>query len=205
MIKKPNGYDEAPAFTGEFQQLPKGKYVCKIVQVATQQSKNGNEQFVILYDIAEGEYKDFYKKMFDADKAQNADAKWRGVFKQNMDGRGLSWFKGVITAIERSNNFTFQWDKENNEKTLQGKKFGGIFWRRQYEAENGSRPVVTELRRIRSVAGLAEAEVPEDEMLPDAPAGRPTPAQAQAGTPSPVGDGFMNIPSDAGDEGIPFL
>ena len=205
MIKKPNGYDEAPAFTGEFQQLPKGKYVCKIVQVATQQSKNGNEQFVILYDIAEGEYKDFYKKMFDADKAQNTDAKWRGVFKQNMDGRGLSWFKGVITAIERSNNFTFQWDEENNEKTLQGKKFGGIFRRRQYEAENGSRPVVTELFRIRSVAGLAEAEVPEDEMLPDAPAGKPTPAQAHAGTPSPVGDGFMNIPSDAGDEGIPFL
>lgn len=205
MIKKPNGYDEAAAFTGEFQQLPKGKYVCKIIQVATQQSKNGNEQFVILYDIAEGEYKDFYKKMFNADKAQNTDAKWRGVFKQNMDGRGLPWFKGVITAIERSNNFTFQWDEENNEKTLQGKKFGGIFRRRQYEAENGSRPIVTELFRIRSVAGLAEAEVPEDEMLPEGPVGRPSPAQAQAGIPSPVGDGFMNIPSDAGDEGIPFL
>lgn len=28
MIKKPTGYDEAAAYTGEFQQLPKGKYVC---------------------------------------------------------------------------------------------------------------------------------------------------------------------------------
>lgn len=51
MIKKPAGYDEAAAYTGESQQLPKGKYVCVIKQVATQTSRNGNEQFVILvYD-----------------------------------------------------------------------------------------------------------------------------------------------------------
>lgn len=148
MIKKPTGYDEAAAYTGEFQQLPKGKYVCVIKRVATQKSKNGNEQFVILYDIAEGDQKGFYQKMFDNDKSQNpSGAKWRGVFKQNMEGKGLSWFKGIITSIERSNNFTFQWDRDDNEKTLNGKKFGGIFRRRQYEAENGNRPIVTELWR----------------------------------------------------------
>ena len=126
MIRKPQGYDEAPAFTGEFQQLPKGKYVCIVKQVAVKESKNGNNQFVILYDIAEGEYKGFYQKMFDADKAQDpSGAKWRGVFKQNMEGKGLSWFKGVITSLERSNNFTFQWDKANNEDTLKGKSRGG--------------------------------------------------------------------------------
>lgn len=59
MIKKPAGYDEAAAYTGESQQLPKGKYVCVIKQVATQTSKNGNKQFVILFDVAEGEQKDF--------------------------------------------------------------------------------------------------------------------------------------------------
>ena len=204
MIKKPQGYDAAPAYTGEFVQLPKGKYVCVIKQVATKATKGGDEQFVILYDIAEGEHKDFYQKLFDADKAQDpSGAKWRGVFRQNMEGKGLSWFKGIITSIERSNNFTFQWDKEGNEKTLQGKKFGGIFRRRQYEADNGNRPIVTELFRIRSVAGLSEAEVPEDELLPDAPQGRPNPSQAAS--PSPVGDGFMNIPEGADDEGIPFM
>lgn len=204
MIKKPQGYDAAPAYTGESAQLPKGKYVCVIKQVATKASTDGNEQFVILYDIAEGEYKDFYQKLYDADRAQNAaNAKWRGVFKQNMEGKGISWFKGVITSIERSNNFTFQWDRENNEATLKGKKFGGLFRRRQFETEDGKRPFVTELFRVRSVAGLAEAEVPEDELLPDTPAGRPDPAQAA--TLSPVGDGFMNIPDGAGDEGIPFM
>ena len=205
MIKKPQGYDEAPAFTGEFQQLPKGKYVCVIKQVAVKESKNGNNQFVILYDIAEGEQKGFYQKMFDADKAQDsAGAKWRGVFKQNMEGKGLSWFKGVITSIERSNNFTFQWDKTNNEDTLKGKRFGGIFRRRQYEKDNGDRPIITELFQIRSVAGLAEAEVPEDSLLPDLPAAPTSPEQKQT-PPSSIGDGFMNVPDGAEDEGIPFL
>lgn len=205
MIRKPQGYDEAPAFTGEFQQLPKGKYVCVIKQVAVKESKNGNNQFVILYDIAEGEQKGFYQKMFDADKAQNpSGAAWRGVFRQNMEGKGLSWFKGVITSIERSNNFTFQWDKDNNEETLKGKRFGGIFRRRQYEKDNGDRPIITELFQIRSVAGLAEAEVPEDSLLPDAPAASKTPEQRQAPA-TAIGDGFMNIPDGAEDEGIPFL
>ena len=202
MIKKPSGYDAAPAYTGEFQQLPKGKYVCIIKQVATQESKNGNQQFVLLYDIAEGEHKDFYQKLFDADKAQNpSGAKWRGVFKQNMEGKGLSWFKGIITSIERSNSFTFQWDKENNEAQMKGKKFGGVFRRRQYEADNGNRPIVTELFQIRSLAGLAEAEVPEDVLLPDEHLARPEPKSDAA----PIGDGFMSIPEDSGDEGIPFM
>ena len=129
-----------------------------------------------------------------------------GVFKQNMEGKGLSWFKGIITSIERSNNFTFQWDRDDNEKTLNGKKFGGIFRRRQYEAENGNRPIVTELWQIRSLAGLSEAEVPEDELLPEGPGAGSQQAQANAAPPSMVdGNGFMNIPEGAGDEGIPFL
>lgn len=207
MIKKPAGYDEAQAYTGESVQLPKGKYVCSIVQVATQTSTNGNEQFVILFDIAEGEHKDFYKKMFEAAKAQNSgDAKWKGVFKQNMDGKGVSWFKGVITSIERSNNFTFQWDKDGNEKTLAGKKFGGIFRRRQFEADNGTKPFVTELYRIRSVAGLDEAEVPEDELLPEGVQSGSCPGPSDAAPSSFTdGDGFMSIPEGAGDEGIPFM
>lgn len=204
MIKKPQGYDAAPAYTGESVQLPKGKYVCVIKQVATKKTNDGVEQFVILFDVAEGEYKDFYQKLFDADKAQNAtNAKWRGVFKQTMEGKGVPWLKGIITSIERSNNFTFQWDRDGNEKTLQGKKFGGIFRRRQFETEDGKRPFVTELFRVRSLDGLAEAEIPEDDLLPDAPAGRTDPAQEAA--PSPVGDGFMTIPEGSGDEGIPFM
>lgn len=203
MIKKPQGYDQAPAFTGESQQLPKGKYICVIKQVAVQENRRGGDQIVILFDIADGDYQGFYQKLYDADRAQNpSEAKWRGVFKQDMEDKGLSWFKGIITSIERSNNFIFQWDKENNEKTLAGKKFGGVFRRRQYEKENGDRPIITELFRIRSIAGLAEAEIPEDSLLEDTN----KPAQVQKPAPSSaIGDGFMNIPEGVDNEGIPFL
>ncbi len=203
MIRKPQGYDEAPAYTGESVQLPKGKYECVIKQVATQTTQRGTEQMVILFDIDAGEQKGFYQKLFDADRAQDPKgAKWKGVFKQNMDGKGLPWLKGIITSIERSNNFIFQWDREGNEKTMVGKRFGGVFRRRQFEAGNGSRPIVTELYRIRSLAGLADAEVPEDEMLPDVPV--PDPAKAAA--PPLATDGFMSIPDGADeDDGIPFL
>lgn len=202
MIRKPKGYDEAPAYTGENVQLPKGKYECVIKQVAVQNDPKRGDLFVLLFDVDAGDQKGFYQKLYDADRAQDPkNAKWRGVYKQNMDGKGLSWFKGIITSIERSNNIIFQWDREGNEKQLQGKRFGGVFRRRQFETENGSRPIVTELFRIRSIAGLAEAEVPEDDLLPDTAATKPVDRSAGATTM----DGFMTIPEGADDEGIPFL
>lgn len=204
MIKKPTGYDEAATYTGEVPQLPKGKYVCVIKQVSTQESRNGNQQFVILFDIAEGEYKDFYKKMFDEDKAQNSqNAKWKGVFKQNMEGRGTPWFKGVITSIERSNNFTFRWDQEKNEDTLKGKKFGGLFGREQFLIESGEKRMATRLMYIRSIEGLKNAEIPEDKLLPEGPTAA-TPAPMDPAHPLGGGDGFMNIP-DGIDEELPFM
>lgn len=57
MIVKPQGYDEAFAFTGEFSSLPAGCYVCVIKQVSQTQSKNGRDQMAILFDISEGEHK----------------------------------------------------------------------------------------------------------------------------------------------------
>ena len=198
------GWDETPAYTGETMQLPKGLYVCIVKQANIVEAKDGREQLALLFDITEGDQKGFYQKMFDNDKSQNpSGAKWRGVFKQNMEGKGLSWFKGIITSIERSNNFTFQWDRDDNEKTLNGKKFGGIFRRRQYEAENGNRPIVTELWQIRSLAGLSEAEVPEDELLPEGPAAA-APAPMDPAHPLGGGDGFINIP-DGIDEELPFM
>ena len=43
-----------------FEQLPKGAYVCKILNVEEQTSKKGHSMVVVSFDIAEGEYKDFY-------------------------------------------------------------------------------------------------------------------------------------------------
>ena len=50
MINKPQGYDEAAAYTGEFSQLPAGLYVCEILG-ARMENYNGNERFVMQFDF----------------------------------------------------------------------------------------------------------------------------------------------------------
>ena len=73
IINKPQGYDEAQAYTGESMQLPAGLYVCKIRQVNETQTQNGRPQMAILVDVAEGEHNDFYQAQFEAEKRKSGD------------------------------------------------------------------------------------------------------------------------------------
>ena len=202
MIVKPQGYDEAYAFTGEFRSLRAGCYVCVIKQVAQTKSRNNREQLAILFDIAEGEHKGYYQTQFNAAKTQNADAKWKGVHKQTMDGSSLPFFKGLMTSIERSNpGFVFPWGKEGNEKTLVGKKFGAVMGREEFLTDQNEKRFATKIVQIRSIEGLKDAKVPEDKLLEDAPKGVGSMEQQYG----PAGnDGFMNIPEGI-DEELPFM
>jgi len=200
MIGKPQGYDDAQAFTGEFVSLPAGCYVCTIKQVSTGQSQSGRNQVAVLFDIAEGEYKEFYDKQFKAAKTQGSDAKWKGVYKQIVDGSSLPFFKGLMTSIEKSNQgFQFPWGQEGNEKTLVGKKFGAIMGREEFKTEEGEKRMATKVVQVRSLDGLKDAKVPEDKLLDD---NAMPPASPQYGPADK--DGFMNIPEGI-DEELPFM
>lgn len=62
-MRKPQGYDEAEAYTGEYNgpgPLPAGLYVCKIMH-AVEETKNGKRFLVIGFDIVEGDYAGYYK------------------------------------------------------------------------------------------------------------------------------------------------
>ncbi len=142
MIKKPAGYDEAAAYTGESQQLPKGKYVCVIKQVATQTSKNGNEQFVILYDIAEGEYRRTFTRR--CSTATRPRIRWaqNGAACSNRTWRARDFPGSRASSLRLSVPITLPSSgmRVTMRSRLIGKKFGGIFRRSQYEADNGNRP-----------------------------------------------------------------
>lgn len=203
MISKPEGYDQAAAYTGEFSQLPAGLYVCEILG-ARMENYNGNERFVMQFDIAEGEYKGFYQKQYREEKLTNQNAKYRGMHRQFVSGSSLPFFKGMMTSIERSNQgFHFPWGKQGNEKTLIGKKFGAVMRREQFLTNDGEKRFSTKIFQIRSIDGLKEAKIPEDKLLDD---GEPSKGAA----PTPVSDpalakdGFMNIP-DGIDEELPFI
>ena len=200
MITKPQGYDEAPAYTGEFMQLPAGLYVCEILGVK-QEEYNGHDRFVMQFDIAEGDQKEFYQRQYNMEKATNQNAKYKGVHRQYMDSNSLPFFKGLMTSVERSNQgFHFPWGTQGNEKTLVGKKFGAVMGREEFLTADGEKRMATKIVQIRSIDGLKDAKVPEDKLLDDAPAASaPAPQQGAASE-----DGFMNIPEGL-DEALPFM
>ena len=158
-MKKPQGYDEAPAYTGSFPQLPPGGYICKIKKAAMTTTKSGKEQMVLMIDVADGYHKGFFQQAFD--RNTQSDKKWPngGQYRQLTEGNSLPFFKGMITAIEESNaGFTFDFD----EKKLAGKMVGCVVGREQYKKDN----FATKIMQIRSVEAIkAGVEPPEDKLL----------------------------------------
>lgn len=169
-MRKPANYEETQAYTGESRQLPAGLYVCQIV-MAIEEERNGSRILAVAFDIAEGEYKGFYKQRYDANTDENK--KWPAIHRQFVEDREGScnpFFKGLITSIEESNpNFKWNWE----ESTLKGKKFGAIMGREEFLTNDGQKKMATKVFYIRSIEGLKNAKVPEDKLLPDNTAGYP--------------------------------
>ena len=139
-MNKPNGYDEAQAY-GDFKVLPAGGYKCLIKKVACEKTQAGKEYLKIAFDIADGEYKDFYKEKFANDTRDINQKKWSGIWTIFVEGYEAgttnSKLKGLITSVEKSNNFTFDWNKANNEQDLVGKKVGIVFREEEFIGQDG--------------------------------------------------------------------
>lgn len=118
-----------------FEALPKGAYVIKILSAKMTTSSWGEEQIAIAYDIAEGEYKDFYKGQFDRNTSE--DKKWPidAIFYLTIPHDGcadyvVTNYDSFFADLEDSNNgFVFSGD----EKTLKGKLIGAKMHIRQTE------------------------------------------------------------------------
>lgn len=207
------GYDQAPAYTGESVSLPPGLYKCVVKQVNVVQDRNQREQMVICFDIVEGsqkngygsptaEFKDFYQKQFNARRQTDPNVRWGGILRQLTHGDSLPFFKGIMTSVEKSNP-GYRWDW--NEKGLVGKYFGGIFQREEFITTDGQKKMATKCVQVRSLEGLKDAKVPEDKRLQGNLAGYPNPVNAAVPS-ADVGYGFMSIPEGADEnEGIPFM
>lgn len=133
-MKKPENYDTTEAMTGEFKQLPPGAYNCIIRDAHEITSQSGKNMLQLRLDIADGEYKDYFKNQYISAGKKYGDAKWRGIYNQLTEGDSLGYFKGLIQDIETSNpGYKFNFD----EKTLINRQIGGVFGREQYRNTNG--------------------------------------------------------------------
>lgn len=175
---------------GNYEQLPKGNYVCKIMSIAEHTSKTGKAMVKIAFDIAEGEYKDFYKKKFDEDERE--DKKWPGdaVYYMTIPSDGCQAFitdqwDTFWANVEDSNNgYVF----DGNEKTIKGKTFGGIFRIEQSQSDSGQVYDHTRLFKTRIAQDVRDGKVtwvPKDKLV-----------DGGAGSSGDGGD-FMAIPEDA--------
>lgn len=106
------GYTQERALIiGENNRLEAGNYICKILGVKCTDDKNGKPMLVIQYDIAEGEYKDYYQNLHKSKIETNKEAKYQGTKYQGMTGKSLKIYKGILTSLEKSNNIKL--DGEN--------------------------------------------------------------------------------------------
>lgn len=132
-MKAFNGYDDAKKAAryegGE--RLPIGAYICQIKNVQYVAGKDGNSDRIdILFDVIEGDYKDFFKKQYDTN--QNEDKKWKGrksIYVPKDDGSDKDiWTKNAFAKWTNSfedSNPGYKWDwKEDKWKGL---KVGIVF------------------------------------------------------------------------------
>ena len=118
--------------------LPAGGYVAKILNAKVEEYSWG-EVLVISFDIAEGEYKDFFSKQYKENTRE--DKKWKGNFRLTVPQESNQYFDSqkrtfgnAIWAIEESNpSFRWAWD----ENALKGKMVGVLFRNFEWEMPDG--------------------------------------------------------------------
>lgn len=124
-----------------FEILPKGAYVVRILNAKEEPNANGNGSHLsIAFDIAEGEYAGFYKRQFDGNNNEDKHWSYDGVYRLNCpDDNSEQWiidkFNQFMTIIEDCNSgYHWNWD----ESTLKDKIFGGKFANEQSAGQDGT-------------------------------------------------------------------
>ena len=131
------GYKQAEATS--FSELPKlqpGGYVLKILNVKVEPTDWGS-RLAIQFDIAEGEFKGFFDKLYKATPDEWENKKWKGSMRLSIPHntgddtkfkKSLGYFKSQIQAFENSNaNLHIDCERDWDENVLKGKLVGALF------------------------------------------------------------------------------
>ena len=141
----------------DFRGLPIGAYECVIMDARVNHNEqSGKDTFKVSVDIASGEFKDYFRKMYENDT--RIDRKWNNnaVKYLSYTGDNVAFFKGFIKTIENSNiGYIWDWD----ETKLKGKKVCGVFQYEEYEKQDGTKGIKVRLSKFRSLDKLKEIEV----------------------------------------------
>ena len=192
-------YDKSKRRKG-FEQLPKGAYVIKILNVKEEPRRyEEGRQLTISFDIAEGEYKDFYAGQYRANSNEDKTWPYDAVYNlkiPNDNDKEYIWsdWNSFFSDLEDSNN-RFVFDSVHVDD-LKGKVIGGKFHIWQQE-KNGNIYDHTKLRWTcvaDDVRNGTAGQMPKDKLITSFGSRPETPE-------TPVGT-FVNF--DPEKEGLPF-
>jgi hypothetical protein len=144
-MQRPTNWDSIPAqtFSGN-EYPPAGTYVFRIVSESHDPSKQGKEMITLSLDIAEGQFKGYYRKLSDSTGKDRMLKHYRSITDESMP-----YFKGDIKAIEESNaGFTYNF----SDGSLRDKFVGGMLREEEYLANSG------ETKTINKIMFLCSAE-----------------------------------------------
>lgn len=176
-MQLPKDFDKTAAADGGAVQLPVGGYVCLIKRAEAVKARNGSEMLRILYDIDEGEYREYYLLRYNKDKqyqsAHGGEIAWRGrydTFVLTRDGKTNPFFKGLLTAIEDSNpGVTLIENGQLNEDRLKNCHVGLVMGEEEFKGQDGTVRTTVRPRVAVSVAKIREGAytIPPIRRLPN--------------------------------------
>lgn len=188
-MKQFSGYEAKKAVSRE--NLPVGGYVAKIMN-AEEISYSWGAVLLVSFDIAEGQYKDFFANDYKGQDRE--DKKWRGTYRlripnddgSEQDGWSKRSFNNAMYCIEAGNpGYHWNWD----ETTLKGKTVGVLFRNKEWE-KDGKTGWFTECCALACIGDIRDGnfKMPKDKPLND----KQTSSR-----------GFAEIPSGSDDD-LPF-
>ena len=149
--------------------LPVGAYVGKIVDAELKklQSSNGDfERLELKVDVADGEYKDHYAKLYDSQSNGMYPTRWKGVIRFNIPQVGSQYEHGQKKALEhlawclQDSNPRYKWD--GDESKMKGLAIGFSVRERDWLMERDgeiSYGTTTEVARVESIKSVKDGKV----------------------------------------------
>lgn len=203
------GYKQAEATS--FSELPKlqpGGYVVKILNVKVEPTDWGS-RLAIQFDIAEGEFKGFFDKLYKATPDEWENKKWKGSMRLSIPHntgdetkfkKSLGYFKSQIQAFENSNaNLHIDCERDWDENVLKGKLVGALFNEKEWEM-NGNTGWFTQCKRFVPVNDIRSGNftIPKREELKN----KPSTASNDSFDPNANLSDFVEI--NVGNDTVPF-
>lgn len=150
---------------GESERLELGGHELVIMDAREHTGLTGNVSLKICVDIAGNDkQKGFFKRQYDNNNL--SERKWpNGATKYlSLKDEQISYLKGFITSLEKSNN-NFKFNTKGTWEQLKGLKIAGQFGLEEYEKQDGDIGTATKLVQFRSLDKLNEIKIPKVKLL----------------------------------------